>query len=97
LVMLWPVIVSGAFLYARRERVTRKIRFFILTVLSGYAIMFAGGFVANYICLTILTGIDGLSGVPLFLISFSPFGIAFILPVVTVYYLMQYLHRSMDK
>ena len=97
LATLWPVVVSGAFLYMRRVRITRKLRFFIFAVLSGYGITFAGSWIANYGCLVILESMEDLGAVPLFFVSFLPLGIAFLLPVLTVFFLMRYLHPNVDQ
>jgi hypothetical protein len=93
----WPFIVSAAFVYAQRKRITRKLLFFIIAVPSGYAVMYVGNWIVGYVVQAIMSGMEDLSETTLLLISYLPLGLVLLLPVLTVFLLARFFHSNVSK
>ena len=93
----WPFIVSGAFLYTQRKRIARKLLFFVITVPSGYAVMYVGNWIIGYVIQAITSGMEDLSESTLFLVGYLPLGIMMLLPVPMVFLLARFFHSNVSK
>src|SRR3990172_2055114 len=85
LVTVWPIIVSTIFLYMQRRRITRKALFFVLAVLSGYLVMYAGNWVASYGIQKTMASMENVSDTTILLAIYLPTGIIFLLPVLALF------------
>ena len=90
----WPVIVSIAFLYAKRKRITKKLLFFIIAVSSGYAAMYLGNWIIGYVIQTIIPGMENLGKTTIFLMSYLPLGIVLFLPILVVFLLVRFFQSN---
>ena len=97
LAMAWPFIMSVAFLYAQRKRIARKLLFFVITVPSGYAVMYVGNWVIGHALQSIMSGMEGLSAATLFLMSYLPLGIVLLLPALMIFHLARFFHSNVSK
>lgn len=93
----WPFIVSIAFLYAQRKRITRKLLFFVIAVPSGYAVMYVGNWMIGYGIQAIMSSMENLSKTTIFLVSYLPLGIVLLLPVLTVFSLARFFHSNVRE
>lgn len=93
----WPLIVSIGFLYAQRRRITRKMSFFVVAVLSGYAAMYAGTWIAGYGEAVILSRMEKVGETTMFLSSHAASAIAWLLPVLAVTFLARFFYRDMRE
>jgi hypothetical protein len=57
--------------------------------MSGYATMYVGSRAIGYGIQAILTSTEDLSNMSLFIVSYLPLGIALLLPVLAVYFLVR--------
>lgn len=90
----WPVIVSIAFFYAKRKRITKKPLFLIIAVSSGYAAMYLGNWIIGYVIQTIIPGIENLGKTTIFLMSYLPLGIVLFLPILVVLILLRFFQSN---
>lgn len=86
LTMAWPLILSTAFLYAKRNCIKRKVLYFMVAALSGYALMFLANWIAGYAIHATLSSMEDLSQTTVSLISYLPLGLALLLPVLAILY-----------
>lgn len=93
----WPFIVSAAFLYAQRKKITRKLLFFVIAVPSGYAVMYAGNWIIGYGLQAIMSSMEDLSNPTIFLISYLPLGIVLLLPVLMVFLLARFFRSNTSQ
>ena len=93
----WPFIVSIAFLYAQRKRITRKLPFFVIAVVSGYATMYVGSWVIGYGIQAIVSSTEDLSNMSLFIVSYLPLGFALFLPVLAVYFMVRFFQPKVGE
>lgn len=90
----WPFIVSIAFLYAKRKRITKKLLFFIITVPSGYAVMYAGNWIIGFGIHSIISSMENLTETIIFIVSYLPLGIVLLLPVLVVLLLGRFFYTK---
>ena len=93
----WPLIVSIAFLYAQRKQITKKLLFFITAVLSGYAVMYVGNWIIGHGIQAIMTSMENLGKITIFLVSYLPLGIALLLPVLAVFLLAHFFYTNVRE
>lgn len=86
LIIVWPPILSAAFLYAKRARIKKRVLYFAITTLLGYMLMF----MVNWICFlaidSIVTRIDPT------VILVLGFGMVMLLPLIASYYLTRFFY-----
>lgn len=93
----WPFIVSVAYLYIQRKRITRKPLFFVIAVVSGYVVMYVGDWIVGYGLQAILSGMEELNETTIFLISYLPLGIVLLLPVLMAFLLARFFRSNAGK
>ena len=94
LALLWPIIVSTAFLYIRRKRITRKLLFFITAVLSGYVAMYVSNWLIGLGIQKLLVNLENISDATLLLVTYVPIGIVLLLPVLVLFILARYFRSN---
>ncbi|HEY0665868.1 MAG TPA: hypothetical protein VGD24_07370 [Gallionella sp.] len=93
---LWPIIASIGFLYVQRKRITRKAFFLFTAAVSGYVVMFAVHMIAGYCMQAVLSRMDvGLT--TLFLLSYAPLVVEFVLPVLAMFFLARFFYHGSKK
>lgn len=93
----WPLIVSIAFLYAQRKRITKKPLFFISAVLSGYAVMYVGNRISGYVIQASMSSMETFGEITIFLVSYLPLGIALLLPVLMVFFVARFFYTNVSE
>lgn len=96
----WPLILSAAFLYRKRTRIKKKILYFIVAALSGYALMFLTNWIASYAIQAALSSMENLGQTTMFLtmllISYLPLGIVLLLPILVISYLARFFYANVS-
>lgn len=90
----WPFIVSVAFLYAQRKRIAKKLLLFVIAVPSGYALMYVGNWIVDYVIQATLSDMEDLGETTLFFMGYLPLGIVLLLPVLSVFLLARFFHSK---
>ena len=93
----WPFIVSTAFVYVQRKRITRKILFFVIAVPSGYAVMYVGNWIIGYEIQAIMSSMENLSNTTTILVSYLPLGIVLLLPVLAVFFQARFFYSNVRE
>lgn len=93
----WPLIVSITFLYAQRKRIARKLLFFITAVLFGYAVMYVGNWIIGYAIQAIMSSMENLGEITIFLVSYLPLGIVLLLSVLTVFLVARFFYTKVRE
>lgn len=94
LTMAWPLILSATFLYTKRTRIKKKVLYFIVTALSGYALMFLTNWIASYAIQAALSSMENLGQTTMFLVSYLPLGIVLLLPILAILYLSRFFYAN---
>jgi hypothetical protein len=93
----WPFMVSIAFLYAQRKQITKKLLFFIIAVLSGYAVMYVGNWIIGYGMQVIVSSTENLGKTTIFLVGYLLLGIVLLLPVLAVFLLARFFYSNVRE
>lgn len=95
LMLLWPFVLSIIFVLAKRSRIQKKILFFIVAVIAGYAVMFVVNLVLGDVVRWIFAGLGSLSDTTLiFLVTYFPMAIFFLAPLLVLFVLDRFLNRK---
>lgn len=93
----WPFIVSTAFLHTYRKQIPKKLLFFVTTVASGYAAMYAGNFIIGYKLQEIMNNMENLTDAMIFVIGYLPLVGAVLLPVLMNFLFTRFFRSGTGK
>lgn len=95
LMLLWPFVLSTIFVLAKRRKIQKKILFFIVAVIAGYAVMFVVNLMLGDVVRWILAGLGSISDTTLiFLVTYFPMAIFFLTPLLILFVLDRFLNRK---
>ncbi len=93
LAILWPVIVTSAVLAFLRNRLTRKLLFFVLSTVIGYALMFGCSVVLWFVSTAMLISLAGF-GIPDLIAVILPIVISMSLPLGVAFVVARYFRSG---
>lgn len=92
--LLWPFVLSAIMVFVKRKTIQKKIRFFIVAVLASYLATFAVYWMLVYVIRWILVSLDSIGGATIFFLSYLPFAMFLLTPVLVLFALDRFLNRK---
>jgi len=96
-ILLWPVILAGAYLVWKKDVLTRKGRFFAVSVAVGYVALFGANLLSGAMLSQFpeITGGPGTSRNPelLNIMALIAMAVLFVLPALSTFYIAKRFSR----
>lgn len=91
-IFLWPVLLAGSYLVWKKGIISRKAKFFFVSVVVGYVLLLVGNFLGPAILFGALK-VTGTTSIPpeaepmINVFSILIMGILLVLPIVSTHYI----------